>query len=138
MDNASVNDRAINILRGALNPIFHPYFFYSRCVTHILNLVVQDGMKDMDSTLKDIRDIVTYLNGSHQREARWRRTCVLNQLDPKMIANDMPVRWNSTYLMLKSIIPCAESFTVWYNNEQRGSLLSEWHWQDATLHCGFL
>ena len=51
MDNASANDRAINILRRALNPISHPYFFYSRCVAHILNLVVQDGMKDMDSTL---------------------------------------------------------------------------------------
>ena len=121
MDNASANDRAINILRGALNPISYPYFFHSRCVAHILNLVVQDGMKEMDSTLKDIRDAVTYLNGSHQREAPWRRACELNQLRPKMIANDMPVRWNSTYLMLQSIIPYAESFTVWYNNEQRGS-----------------
>ena len=32
----------------------------------------------------------------------------------------------------------AESFTVWYNNERRGSLLNERHWQDATLLCGFL
>ena len=138
MDNASANDRAINILRGALNPISYPYFFHSRCVTHILNLVVQDGMKELDSTLKDIRDAVIYLNGSHQREARWRRACELNGLRPKMIANDMPVRWNSTYLMLQSIIPYAESFTVWYNNERRGSQLNERHWQDAMLLCGFL
>ena len=45
MDNASVNDRAITILRGALNPISHPYFFHSRCIAHILNLVVQHGLK---------------------------------------------------------------------------------------------
>ena len=123
---------------GALNPISHPYFFHSYCIAHILNLVVQDGMKEMDSTLKDIRDTVTYLNGSHQCEARWRRACELNQLKLKMIANDMPVQWNSTYLMLQSIIPYVESFTVWYNNEHRGSQLNERHWQDATLLCGFL
>ena len=45
MDNASANNRAITILRGALNPISHPYFFHSRCIAHILNLVVQHGLK---------------------------------------------------------------------------------------------
>ena len=92
----------------------------------------------MDSSFKDIRDAVIFLNGSHQCEARWRRACILNQLELKMIANDMSVRWNSTYLMLQSISPYAESFTVWYNNEQRGTLLNEQHWQDDMLLCGFL
>ena len=62
----------------------------------------------------------------------------IKSLNPEMIANDMPVRWNSTYLMLQSIIPYTESFTVWYNNERRRSLLNKWHWQDTTLLCGFL
>ena len=105
MNNASNNDKAIAIIRQLLNPTSDPFFFRSRCVTHILNLVVQDGLKEMESLLKDIRDAVTFLNGSHQCEERWGRKCVTNQFASKMIAVDMPVRCNSTFLMLQSIIP---------------------------------
>ena len=52
MDNASANDRAINILLWALNSMSDPFFFHSCCVTHILNLVVQDGLKKLQSSLK--------------------------------------------------------------------------------------
>ena len=104
MDNASANDRAINILRGELNPMSDPFFFHSRCVARILNLAVQDGLKELQSSLKEIRSVVLFLNGSHQREERWRRACSTNGLEPKMIAMDIPNRWNSTYLMLQSLI----------------------------------
>ena len=52
MDNASANDRAINILRGELNPMSDPFFFHSRCVAHILNLAVQDGLRSSNHRLK--------------------------------------------------------------------------------------
>ena len=91
MDNASANDRAINILRGTLNPVSDQFFFHSHCVAHILNLAIQDGMKELQSSLKDIRDAVLYLNGSHQHE-KIRRACVTYDLDPKMIATDIPDR----------------------------------------------
>ena len=61
MDNASANDRAINILRGELNPMSDPFFFHSRCIAHILNL----GLKELQSSLKEIQSAVLFLNGSH-------------------------------------------------------------------------
>ena len=138
MDNASANDRAINILRRELNPMSDPLFFHSRCVAHILNLAVQDGLNELQSSLKEIRRAVVYLNGSHQREERWRRACSAIGLEAKMIAWDIPSRWNSTYLMLQSLIPFRDVFTVWYNNERRHNVLTDEHWDDTAVLCTFL
>ena len=96
-----------------------PFFFHSRCVAHILNLAVQDGLNELQSSLKEIRRAVLFLNGSRQREERWREACSSIGLEAKMIATDIPNRWNSTYLMLQSLIPFRDVFTIWYNNERR-------------------
>jgi hypothetical protein len=53
LDNASNNDRAASLLksdlqeRGKLH--FEGIFFHARCCTHILNLVVQDGLSKIES-----------------------------------------------------------------------------------------
>ena len=55
-----------------------------------------------------------------------------------MIANDMLFRWNSTYLMLQSVIPLSTCFTFWYNGNRRDNLLNEQYWDDLRLICTFL
>ena len=59
-------------------------------------------------------------------------------LEDKMIATNIPNRWNSTYLMLQSLILFRDVFTVWYNNERRQNMLGDGHWDDATVLCTFL
>ena len=88
-----------------------PFFFHNRCIAHILNLAVQDGLNELQSSLKEIRRAV--LNDLHQREERWRSACSSIGLEAKMLATDIPSRWNSTYLMLQSLIPFRDVFTVW-------------------------
>ena len=99
---------------------------------------VQDGLNELQSSLKEIRRAVLFLNGSHQREERWRRACSTNSLEAKMIATDILSRWNSTYLMLQSLISFRDVFTVWYNNERRQNVLGDGHWDDAIVLCSFL
>ena len=55
-----------------------------------------------------------------------------------MIAIDIPNRWNSTYLMLQSLIPFRDVFIVWYNNERRQNVLGDRYWDDITVLCTFL
>jgi hypothetical protein len=36
-------------------------FFHIRCCAHILNLMVQDGLKEIDNALQKIRNSVKYV-----------------------------------------------------------------------------
>ena len=63
LDNASSNDNMQNILNLLLNR----EFFHIRCSTHILNLIVQDGLKVVSDTLHKIRQSVHYVRASESR-----------------------------------------------------------------------
>uniref|UniRef100_A0A2N9HQJ0 HAT C-terminal dimerisation domain-containing protein n=1 Tax=Fagus sylvatica TaxID=28930 RepID=A0A2N9HQJ0_FAGSY len=52
-------------------------FLHMRCCAHILNLIVQDGLKDIHESIAKVRNAVRYAKSS-------------------------PKRWNSTYLMLEA------------------------------------
>ncbi|PHT31932.1 hypothetical protein CQW23_28269 [Capsicum baccatum] len=40
---------------------------YVRCMTHILNLIVQDGLKEIDPSIKRVRQMVKYVRSSPAR-----------------------------------------------------------------------
>ena len=63
--NASNNDAAIQRLKRFWQ-IKEDYakLFHVRCYAHILNLIVKDGLKQVDSTLEKIRDIAYNINCS--------------------------------------------------------------------------
>jgi hypothetical protein len=72
LDNASSNDVCVSLLRNQLNIkktlVCEGGFFHIRCCAHILNLIVQDGLKEIDSALQKIRDSVKYVRGSQIRK----------------------------------------------------------------------
>ena len=61
---------------------------------------------------------------------------------PRKFGLDMDVRWNSTYLMLKHLIPHRETFFVWittnYPLKDGESLLTNKHWDIAEKILSFL
>uniref|UniRef100_A0A2N9HI87 BED-type domain-containing protein n=1 Tax=Fagus sylvatica TaxID=28930 RepID=A0A2N9HI87_FAGSY len=81
VDNASSNDVAIDYLRRKMklkeSCIVGCEFLHMRCYAHILNLIVQDGLKDIHESIAKVRNAVQYAKSS-------------------------PKRWNSTYLMLEA------------------------------------
>ncbi|KAK1404299.1 hypothetical protein POM88_003904 [Heracleum sosnowskyi] len=89
-DNASNNDAAINKLKRDLDPFLNGEFFHSRCACHVLNRVVQDGLKLVLPITSKIRQLVSYCYGPNKRRQDYLKPAV-----------DMPIRWNSTYKMLK-------------------------------------
>lgn len=116
MDNNSSNDVCVGLLRNQLNMkkaiLCECEFFHIRCCAHILNLIVQDGLKEIDSALQKIRDSVKYVRGSQMKKQNFLQAVNKMSLDSRNgLKQDVPTRWNSTYLMLKTSIHYRSAFS---------------------------
>ena len=73
-----------------------------RCIAHILDLIVQDGLKEVSDSVKKVKECVRYIKNSPARLRKFREVAELVGIDSKAgLSLDVPTRWNSTYLMLK-------------------------------------
>lgn len=78
-----------------------------RCIAHIVNLIVQDGLKGKDehSAISRIRGVVRYIRNSPARYKIFGECVELEKIETKkLLSLDVPTRWNSTYLMLESAV----------------------------------
>ncbi|CAH1447886.1 unnamed protein product [Lactuca virosa] len=95
LDNASVNDTFVNILKLQLNVrkalIKDGQFFHIICCAHILNLIVQDGLKEIDGCVSKVRESVKYVKASQARKRQFVDCVKLVSLDPKRgLRQDVP------------------------------------------------
>ena len=68
LDNAANNDAAIHRLKRYWQvEEDHAKIFHVRCCAHILNLIVKDGLKNIDSILEKIRGIAYSINSSQAK-----------------------------------------------------------------------
>ncbi|KAG2709415.1 hypothetical protein I3760_05G238000 [Carya illinoinensis] len=105
VDNASANDTAIEWFKRntsmKADVIRNHEFIHVRCCAHILNLIVSEGLKEVDDSITRVRNIVRYVRASPQRLSKFK--AIASQLGiscSKTLCLDVPTRWNSTYLML--------------------------------------
>ncbi|EOA19522.1 hypothetical protein CARUB_v10002433mg [Capsella rubella] len=103
LNNATANDTMQDILKERPN-LYHNLscegeFFHVRCCAHILNLIVQDGLKVIGDALSKIRDSVKYVKATKARGIAF-EICVLEEGVVVTLSLDFLTRWNSTYLML--------------------------------------
>ncbi|XP_057451913.1 zinc finger BED domain-containing protein RICESLEEPER 2-like [Lotus japonicus] len=113
VDNASSNDVAVAHLKKRFKNmnglVLDGQFFHMRCCAHILNLVVNDGLKDMSGCITSIRNAVRFVRSSTQRHDKFMECIEFSRISSKkLVCLDVPTRWNSTYLMLDA----AEKFQV--------------------------
>jgi hypothetical protein len=144
LDNASSNDVCVSLLRNQLNIkkalVCKGWFFHIHCCAHIFNLIVQDGLKEIDSALQKIRDSVKYVRGSQIRKPNFLLAVNKKSLDSrKELKQDVPTRWNSTYLMLETVIHYRSAFSYLEmidSNYKHCPTAPEW--EQATHICCFL
>ncbi|GLT51503.1 hypothetical protein SLA2020_249090 [Shorea laevis] len=94
LDNASVNDVLVRHVKGCLQKwrtsTLGGKDLHMRCVAHIINLVVNDGFKEMQPSVTAVRGAVQYVRQSPMRHKLFFECA----------------RWNSLY----SILEVAENF----------------------------
>ena len=71
MDNASSNDVVVANFKKKMakwdTSIMNGQYLHMRCVVHIINLVVQNGLKDLNESITRVRDAVRYFKQSPTR-----------------------------------------------------------------------
>ncbi|KAK0591871.1 hypothetical protein LWI29_009532 [Acer saccharum] len=67
LDNASTDTSSIALFFEKNIPQHGGYFFHQRCACHIINLVVQSGMKVVSDRIDRIRDALAWLCSSNPR-----------------------------------------------------------------------
>jgi hypothetical protein len=96
-------------------------FLHQRCACHIINLIVNSALDVIKKYLEAFRTAIYFINSSNQRIAAFKRYCIAVNVRPRKFGLDMDVRWNSTYLMLKHLVPYNQTFSVFIEtNYPRG------------------
>ena len=74
-----------------------------RCCAHILNLIVGEGLKEIDASVARVREAVRYVKFSPNRNQTFRSFMERLGMESKsLLCLDAPTKWNSTYLMLET------------------------------------
>ena len=105
VDNASSNSSLIEFLKDKTkekkDTVLENEFLHVRCYAHILNLIVHEGLKELDESIAKIRNVVRYVRSSPQRwsklQACAERETISSKSQPCL---DVPTRWDFTYMML--------------------------------------
>ncbi|XP_050890290.1 zinc finger BED domain-containing protein RICESLEEPER 1-like [Lathyrus oleraceus] len=83
--------------------------FHMRCSSHILNLVVNEGLKDKYLSVTSVRDAVRFVKSSPHRATKFKECIEFAGITcKKLVCLDVSTRWNVTYLMLEA----AEKFQL--------------------------
>lgn len=145
LDNASSNDvmqahlKRQLVLQNSL--LCDGEFFHVRCSAHILNLIVQEGLKVIGGALEKIRESVKYVKGSEGRMKKFKE-CIelIGGVETSAgLSLDVSTRWNSTYLMLQSALKYQRVFaSLSFHDDNYKVCPSEEEWKRAEKICAFL
>uniref|UniRef100_A0ACD5YT64 Uncharacterized protein n=1 Tax=Avena sativa TaxID=4498 RepID=A0ACD5YT64_AVESA len=122
LDNASVNTAMVNLLRDNLkNKGFLPIegkLLHFRCRTHVLNIISQDGLREIKPVVNNIRKSAKFVKSSQGRIEKFLEIIMQEELTGKYKSRsvDVTTRWNSNYLMLEAATPLRNTF---YSLENR-------------------
>ncbi|KAM6545744.1 hypothetical protein CsatB_026480 [Cannabis sativa] len=131
VDNASSNDVAIDKLRKKYEKkkdvmVLNGKMLHMRCVCHIINLIVGDGLKDVHTSISSIRNAVRYVRSSPARLQKFKEYVAEENIESKsLLCLDVQTRWNSTYLMLEAALKFQKSFERLEDDESYSNYFSD-------------
>ncbi len=146
LDNASYNNRLIASLKSNISRkhslILDGLFFHMRCCCHIINLVVQDGLKLIDGVVDKIRKVIIHLRHSIPKKKKFYEIASRNfsLSTTRRLRFDTPTRWNSTFTMLDSFIYFQDALDYFVSKDVdlRVHYLSPEEWGKAVQLQDFL
>ncbi|CAN1331713.1 Putative AC transposase [Linum perenne] len=138
-DNASANDTAIVHMRHKLklwgSDFLDSKYLHIRCIAHVVNLVVNDGLRECSISIERVREAVKWVKSSPARLAKFKSCIVFEGIESKkLVCLDVSTRWNSTYLMLEAAEKYEAAFKLLEGNDKNfKSYLLRQKYQNETL-----
>jgi hypothetical protein len=106
LDNCTTNDNLMDQMQDKM-PLFslmlNGKLMHMRCASHVINLIVKDGMSIMESGIHRVRESVGFWFATPKRHERFEN--LVSQINIKYEKKkllDCKTRWNFTYLMLST------------------------------------
>ena len=116
VDNASYNDVAIKSIQDSISMTrtlpLKGQLFHIRCCAHILNLLVQDGVKEISGIIENVRDSVKFISASESRLKVFSDIANQLKLPKKRLILDCTTRWNAAYQMLTTALEYRKVITT--------------------------
>ncbi|GJR63084.1 zinc finger BED domain-containing protein RICESLEEPER 2-like protein [Tanacetum coccineum] len=105
VDNASANDVAVAYLKNKFanweKYVLEGKWLQVHCTTHVMILIIQDGLGHIGKSVDYVRVAVKYIRQSPKRLAKFKEYAGIEKYpSTKSLILNVPTRWNSTYLML--------------------------------------
>ncbi|KAL2904278.1 Zinc finger BED domain-containing protein RICESLEEPER 2 [Bienertia sinuspersici] len=143
MDNASYNNVAVKRLNENLSYLgklpFEGKLFHVRCCAHILNILVQDGLSEIEGVIHNVRDTVKHIAAAPLRIHMFCETVKQMRLPRKKLVMDCCTRWNSTFEMLRCALEFKDAFLRYQEKDTSyKSLPSSDDWKMVQKVCSFL
>ncbi|KAB5519246.1 hypothetical protein DKX38_023565 [Salix brachista] len=112
LDITPPKEHMIGELRSKVSDItIHGHLFCVSSYAQILSLLVQDGLSEIRSLLYKIRECIEYVNGSSLGRQMLQMAIRKGSLqDKEMPFQDVPARWDTTFLMLERSLEFREAF----------------------------
>ncbi|CAN1355230.1 Putative AC transposase [Linum perenne] len=138
-DNASANDTAIIHMRHKLklwgSDFLDSKYLHIRCLAHVVNLVVNDGLRESSISIERVREAVKWVKSSPARLAKFKSCIVFEGIESKkLVCLNVSTRWNSTYLMLEAAEKYEAAFKLLEGNDKNfKSYLLRQKYQNETL-----
>ncbi|XP_038716676.1 zinc finger BED domain-containing protein RICESLEEPER 2-like [Tripterygium wilfordii] len=111
VDNASANDNLVNYLKRRFASLMLSDYVHVRCVAHIINLIVMEGMKESIASIDRVRAVIKFIRASPARIQKFKECAEMERIPSKAsLCLDVCTRWNSTYLMLDTAMKFETAF----------------------------
>ncbi len=110
------------------------------CFGHILNLSINDGIKDISEILSNLRNLGRVIKSSSKKQQTFEETAKALKLNPLVLKRDTYIRWNSTYEMIERGLKMKRviQFMSENDSEFKNCHIFENDWKNLDIICEYL